>query len=798
MPNNQQDLEGSPGEAGGGAAAAAAPPDQTELYADFTIIVGSVGSQRLHSHLLDVLQEVALRGRAKGVCDGITTKWLEAKMLGDEAVFVGRLGYIASQSAASFADKVKRAKQNSQNKLAAGPEERRVFDALAFFESLMLYHQPINYARLLGCSNTQYDTDKIAEIAASDKIRAVGGFACTDVEIISCNMLGLISLLHDIKCNIDAMVQRDGSHSVIALKLRNSEHAMGLAYDTKAKQFSFLDINCWPPIVGGLDKVAGPIFRRIIADAKSEKEPKHGGLFLAQLLLTKQQRDAFPAIERLLAKHNVYDVGTDALVCPEGSKPRLAYFAAHLGRIDIIRKMIQLGDHLRFDFDHALYNGFNLLCLSAGQGRVEVARVLLQHGAKADIAVDDNRFPLFVAARAGHADMVDLLLDHDAKVNQANADGHTALSFAAGNGHIAVAQLLLIRGAKVEPVVNGRSPLCIASMEGWRDMACLLLSHGASVDGPVDNGMTPLCLASKYGRSDVVRVLLEHHAVVDRPNARSDTPLFVAACNGRVEAACVLLERGAVVDRPVGGGRTPLCAAAYKGDVDMVRLLLDHHASIDLAMANGATPLLLAIQHGRIDVMRLLLQHNAMIDKSRIDGVTALFLASQKGFLAVVKALLKAGVSAGVGPGYINQPSKDGVTPFFIAAQNGNVAIVKVLLQAGANARTPIVLDTEGLRAYIQTCPNYIEQRLQQHISRAADPSAVSVMPVDMARIVGCDAVAETIDRLCPGLAESPAERVYPRPAHSVLFGGAGEPVGKRRKGYGGVLAAATALPGLR
>ena len=83
---------------------------------------------------------------------------------------------------------------------------------------------------------------------------------------------------------------------------------------------------------------------------------------------------------------------------------------------------------------------------AAGGGYVDIARLLLAHGA------DPNAFnvltPLMSASSKGYLDMVGILLEAGADVNARVKPDTTALTFAQNHGHTEVVELLKQAGAK--------------------------------------------------------------------------------------------------------------------------------------------------------------------------------------------------------------------------------------------------------------------------------------------------------------------------------------------------------------
>ena len=88
--------------------------------------------------------------------------------------------------------------------------------------------------------------------------------------------------------------------------------------------------------------------------------------------------------------------------------------------------------------------------------------------------------PLHLNSRTGYVDVARLLIEHGADVATQREDGWTPLHLAASWGHVDLALLLIEHGADVVAQdEHGRTPLHRASLGGRVDLARLLIEHGA-------------------------------------------------------------------------------------------------------------------------------------------------------------------------------------------------------------------------------------------------------------------------------------------------------------------------------
>ena len=227
-------------------------------------------------------------------------------------------------------------------------------------------------------------------------------------------------------------------------------------------------------------------------------------------------------------------------------------------------------------------NGVEWYRQKTPKNAVDVARVLLRHGAEVD----------------GLADMY--------------GGRWTTLSLLVSSCHpaeaglqVELAEVLLEHGAAVEGGGSGRwqSPLMTALAFGYGPAAEALVCRGARADN--------VAAAAGLGRVDDVRRLLPSAD----PDARHRA-LALAAQHGHAEVVGLLLDAGEDPDRfnPDGNHAhsTPMHQAALAGHEAVVRLLVERRARLDIKdTIYQATPLGWAEHGGRTEVARFLRGHAA-------------------------------------------------------------------------------------------------------------------------------------------------------------------------------------------
>jgi ankyrin repeat protein len=251
--------------------------------------------------------------------------------------------------------------------------------------------------------------------------------------------------------------------------------------------------------------------------------------------------------------------------------------------------------------------------------------------------------PLLYAARDGRIDIARVLLDAGADVNLADANGITPLIGAITNNHPEAARFLIDRGADIRATDwYGRTPLWAAvetrnmdvdnasfvnsiDRTPYLPLVELLLQRGADpnvrmkevppirrdflrITGSlawVDfTGQTPFLTASLAGDLAVMKMLLAHGADPNIPTFGGTTALMAAAGVNWVvdqtydegqaallEAVKLCVELGMDVNAVNSMGLTAAHGAANRGSDEILRFLVQQGAKLDVKDAEGRTPL---------------------------------------------------------------------------------------------------------------------------------------------------------------------------------------------------------------
>ena len=257
---------------------------------------------------------------------------------------------------------------------------------------------------------------------------------------------------------------------------------------------------------------------------------------------------------------------------PGGLSPLL--YAARDGRLDIARTLVEGGA----DVNQADANGIPPLISAITNNHVDVALFLIEHGA-ADIHASDwyGRTPLWSAVETRNQDF-------DANTQENSIDRAPFVD---------LIKVLIERGADLNVRTKEVPPFKRHFLKGTGSLSWVDFT-----------GQTPFLTAALSGDLTVMRLLLAHGADPHIPTVAGTTALMAAAGVNWVfyqtydEGPAALLEAvelcyslGMDVNAVNSMGLTALHGAANRGSDDIIRFLVDKGAKLDVKDKEGRTPL---------------------------------------------------------------------------------------------------------------------------------------------------------------------------------------------------------------
>lgn len=330
----------------------------------------------------------------------------------------------------------------------------------------------------------------------------------------------------------------------------------------------------------------------------------------------------------------------------------------------------------------------------AAQGpSLEIVKLILSHGIKADAETSKDENPLHIAASHGRNQIVKYLIKETSlKVDSITKKRLTPLHLAAQNGHAETVKLLLsLNATKFLKDKYAYSPLLKAVTHKRPEVVKILLEGETNVDSDQSaGGFTALCHAGEIGCLGSAKFLLQKGASVKAGSDFRRTPLHGAAFGGHFDVAKLLIENGAKVDAQVVDGATPLFYAVENGSNDLVELLIQHGANVNQRdKIYDAVPIIVAAKDGNTKIVETLLKNKADPNLVNNQGRSALHFAAEFGRTETVSVLLKNGIN-------IDTKDQKGDTPLQYAAYAKHPKVVELLLKNNADL---------GITASAETTP---------------------------------------------------------------------------------------------
>lgn len=278
---------------------------------------------------------------------------------------------------------------------------------------------------------------------------------------------------------------------------------------------------------------------------------------------------------------------------PSRNQMTALLLAAEINRDDIVRLLLNRG--ARADLSGRL--GQTALQTSASRNDLRSTLLLLEANATVDLRDDRGRTALMLAANAGHTKICTLLLGRGADVYLRDHAGLAALTFAARNGDRETCTELLSdgrqfgagqdRGINLAEMCQLDMALLLAARvtsppkkqnkkPGWRrDLATLLLQHGANINAGAGKQNTALHEAAAANSLSLIELFLVKGAMIDARNDKGQTSLHLAAQNGQTSTVYVMIQKGANILAADMEGRTTLHYAVLSKKPETVLALMN-------------------------------------------------------------------------------------------------------------------------------------------------------------------------------------------------------------------------------
>ncbi|MCP0913426.1 MULTISPECIES: ankyrin repeat domain-containing protein [Legionella] len=709
----------------------------------------------MHTHVLEVGKRLGyFEEKAKGVCHGFSVRWLEACLAGeeDEKKFLARSEKIKEyyQLGEAFPEKITTLKKKiiaskkPPTEEDLNQEEQEIFDILAFYESLALYHQPGDYP-LFTEGLVQGEIEQISPIAASDSILKKGGLQQVYSQAMILSSTEMIKYFDEMAAFLDKNLNPE---QTVGFMLGNYNHAIALTYQ-QGKGWRFMDINQYPPQAVKNDTNLLTTHIRLAFNF-SYHTPFNVKLFTtgdhANLAQFKGQFAAFKSAHNLSAEM-IQRTGADAI--------DLAYIAAQDGDTDTLLKLGEAGANFNKTYGK---DKLNLAWLAAQNGHTEVLKILSNYQVDLHKARDNNGMtPMHAAALNGKCEAIRILQQQGVPLNVKDKDGLTPAHIAAFGGQDKALDTLKQLGADLnEPDASGMTPLHYAALGNQVHVIVKLLS---------DNNVDPN-KRSNDGR----------HAIHDAADVGSETILDL------------FKEKGVDLLLEDDDGQTIAHILAGKGHKEFIEKFMAQGIDFNKKNKNGLTPLHVAAQSGQLEVIEFLAAKGFDLNAEDNQGQNIAHMAALTNQAHLIPALAAKGVN-------MTKKDKCGHTPLGLATGYGSKetflelvkhevvsndtylfailrdqpTIVETLLELNINFKDEAWrLSSENqfssenqLRKLIaphltpgEAIPPKIEARIKTFLEQKANKENIPISPYELAFLAGKEEIVQLFNRQDPKTTE--------------------------------------------
>lgn len=343
------------------------------------------------------------------------------------------------------------------------------------------------------------------------------------------------------------------------------------------------------------------------------------------------------------------------------------------------------------------------LQLAIRRGFLDVAKMLLDHGAVWNASPNAPHKPLCLAARYGNYEICELLINHAKKIYKSTDDDDgtkTTLStfihgpdkdtaplhVAVESGHVRIVKLLLENHANVNCKDRRYSttPLYYAAVRGDVDLCALLLDNGADINAALsdETRSTPFIIAIHGRNSILCNFLLDRGADIDASDEDGVTPLhhYCRALTDNYPIVEMLIKRGANLNRQTRTGETPLHMITRdpRACTQHVFAFMKHGALLDIVDQKGRTPLHRSIKTKNRDLCLGMIAMGSNVHIRSKSQKTALYYASKTANTYICETLLEFRAD-------VNAASSRNISPLHLAAMASSEYLCSLYVQYGAD-----------------------------------------------------------------------------------------------------------------
>lgn len=335
---------------------------------------------------------------------------------------------------------------------------------------------------------------------------------------------------------------------------------------------------------------------------------------------------------------------------------------------EIIKLLLYWGAHTDF-IDEA---GRSLLHFAANESKTwpETISLLLTVGCDEMHRDNDGQTALHMAAASGSLESVEVLVEfgNDKLIHTQDKSGMLPLHVAVSKNNSSVCEPLITNKSINMLAHSGNSPLRIAILSYYLDLAQILILKGADINYKDADGRSIIYCVVAFTHSTLeqkgppffnvstlykngpeeyldtavktIEFLARFGIDLEIKDLEGRTALHVAAWQGTYLLVESLIQLGSDINAIDNEGRTPLHMCSWNGHIEVVRMLVEAGAQVNhVSSTQGATPLLVAAQQGHLETCVFLMQVGSNITHRDLYGRDARDVAINCGHTEIVNLI---------------------------------------------------------------------------------------------------------------------------------------------------------------
>lgn len=354
--------------------------------------------------------------------------------------------------------------QNDATPVVTTNKQDRI-DMLAFFDLVMLYQEPLEYADVFNASITQSNPSELSDWTAANNISTQNPIS----KLLQWPNIYTANELENLCVDLHESAQ--AGNIDLAITIENSSHRILLCYQHATKTWLLMDSNHLPAIPVTDPKNLGAIIHESMRD----------GDFSAietTIYATKSNQKQADVVMNHLRKNTLFSASQvityEKSLRKTSSGVTLGHIAARHGHDSHIKQL----EKLHFNFNQSDTFGWTPAHIAAENNHTEVLKQLAHAGANLDAKNKNESTPLYIACQEGHVDVVGYLTKQKNINNDyRKSNGWTPACIAANQGHLNVLKILANRGVNLSQQIEGKSLITISKADKQDELKDLVSSQ---------------------------------------------------------------------------------------------------------------------------------------------------------------------------------------------------------------------------------------------------------------------------------------------------------------------------------